>query len=41
MIKKAVLFDLDNTLYEYAGPHKKALKEVHKVLNEYIKIKLY
>jgi putative hydrolase of the HAD superfamily len=40
MTKKAILFDLDNTLYEYDGPHEKALKEVHKVLNKYIKIGL-
>jgi putative hydrolase of the HAD superfamily len=40
MMKKAILFDLDNTLYEYDRPHKKALKEVHKVLNKYVKIGL-
>lgn len=35
-MKKAVLFDLDNTLYDFEIPHKKALKEVHKVLKKYI-----
>ena len=38
MIKKAVLFDLDDTLYEYDSVHKKSLKEVYKVLKKHIKI---
>jgi len=37
-MKKAVLFDLDNTLYDYDTPHKKALKNVHSVLSKEIKI---
>ena len=37
-MKKAVLFDLDNTLYDYDKPHEKALKEVYKVLKKYIDI---
>lgn len=37
-MKKAVMFDLDNTLYEYDKPHKIALKSVHKELNKKIKI---
>ena len=36
MAKKAVLFDLDNTLYDYDKPHEKALKEVYKVLKKQI-----
>ncbi|MBR9702110.1 HAD-IA family hydrolase, partial [Candidatus Pacearchaeota archaeon] len=32
MVKKAILFDLDNTLYDYEAPHKKALKAVYDVL---------
>lgn len=31
-MKKAVLFDLDDTLYDYGKPHKIALKAVHKAL---------
>ena len=38
MIKKAVLFDLDNTLYDYDSPHKKALKAVYKVLKKHVKV---
>ena len=38
MATKAVLFDLDNTLYDYDTPHKKSLKEVHKILTNYISI---
>lgn len=38
MHKKAVLFDLDDTLYEYDVVHQKALKNVHKVLNKYVNI---
>ncbi len=37
-MKKAVLFDLDNTLYDYDKPHKIALKQVYKILNKHIKI---
>jgi len=37
-MKKAVLFDLDNTLYDYDKPHEKALKEVYKVLKIYISL---
>jgi HAD superfamily hydrolase (TIGR02253 family) len=32
-VKKAVLFDLDDTLYEYEPVHKKALAEVYKIFN--------
>lgn len=35
---RAVLFDLDNTLYDYDVPNKTSLKEVYKVLNKYIKM---
>lgn len=38
MVKKAILFDLDDTLYEYEPVHKEALKKVHKTLNKEIKI---
>jgi len=38
MVKKAVLFDLDNTLYDYEAPHKKALKVVYGVLKNEINI---
>ncbi len=38
MIKKAVFFDLDNTLYDYNAPHKLALKEVYKVLRRRINL---
>ena len=34
MVKKAVLFDLDNTLYDYDKVHKIALNEVYKVLKK-------
>jgi len=34
---KAVLFDLDNTLYGYDPVHKKALAEVYKIFNKKIK----
>ncbi|MBW2966245.1 HAD-IA family hydrolase, partial [Candidatus Woesearchaeota archaeon] len=37
-MKKAILFDLDNTLYDYNKPHEKALKEVYKVLKQHINI---
>lgn len=37
-MKKAVLFDLDNTLYDYEKVHKVALKVVHKILNKKIKM---
>jgi len=37
-MKKAVLFDLDNTLYDYNPVHKKALKQAHKILKKNIKI---
>ena len=36
--KKAVLFDLDNTLYDYKPVHKKALSEVYKILKKEVKI---
>ncbi|MBR9678129.1 MAG: HAD-IA family hydrolase [Nanoarchaeota archaeon] len=36
--KKAVLFDLDDTLYDYDPAHKAALKQVYKILKEEIKI---
>ncbi|MFH0808525.1 MAG: HAD-IA family hydrolase [archaeon] len=38
MVKKAVLFDLDNTLYDYEAPHRKALKSVYDVLKNEIGI---
>lgn len=38
MNKKAVLFDLDDTLYEYSLVHQKALNNVYKVLNKYISL---
>jgi putative hydrolase of the HAD superfamily len=38
MVKKAVLFDLDNTLYDYEAPHKKALKAVYDILKDEINI---
>jgi len=36
--KKAVLLDLDNTIYNYDEPHKKALNAVYKKLKQIIKI---
>lgn len=38
MEKKAILFDLDNTLYEYEPVHKKALREAYNILRKDIKI---
>ena len=38
MVKKAVLFDLDNTLYEYEPVHQEALKKTYQVLSKEIKI---
>jgi FMN phosphatase YigB (HAD superfamily) len=38
MNKKAVLFDLDDTLYEYSFVHQRALNNVYKVLNKYISL---
>jgi len=38
--KKVVLFDLDNTLYDYKPVHEKALNEVYKILKKEIKISL-
>jgi len=35
---KAVLFDLDDTLYDYDLPNKKALDIVHKIISKKIKI---
>ncbi len=40
MEKKAILFDLDNTLYNYDLVHEKALKEVHRILNRRLNIGL-
>lgn len=37
-MKEAVLFDLDNTLYEYEPAHQKALQSAHKTLKKEIKI---
>ncbi len=37
-MKKAILFDLDNTLYDYDPAHEKALKQTHKILKKHIKI---
>ena len=36
--KKAILFDLDNTLYDYEGPNGKALKAVFDILSKKINI---
>lgn len=33
-MKKAILFDLDGTLYEYEPVHKKALTKVYKIFNK-------
>ncbi|MHA2065757.1 MAG: hypothetical protein ACXABY_15375, partial [Candidatus Thorarchaeota archaeon] len=38
MKKKAILFDLDHTLYDEITPYKIALKAVHRVFNEHHKI---
>jgi len=38
MVKKAVLFDLDNTLYNYDVPHKRALNAAFKELRKSINI---
>jgi len=38
MVKKAVLFDLDNTLYDYYVPHEKALNATFSELRKVIKI---
>ena len=38
MVKKAVLFDLDDTLYDYHYAHSKALNKVYPVLAKEIKI---
>lgn len=38
MVKKAILFDLDDTLYDYSPVHKKALAEVYKILKDEINI---
>ncbi len=37
-MKKAVLFDLDNTLYDYEKTHKKALNSVFEILKKHINI---
>lgn len=37
-MKKGILFDLDNTLYEYGPAHKKGLTKVYHVLKKEIKI---
>ncbi|MFW5846599.1 MAG: HAD family hydrolase [Nanoarchaeota archaeon] len=36
--KKAILFDLDNTLYEYEPVHKKSIKAVYEYLEKKLKI---
>jgi putative hydrolase of the HAD superfamily len=36
--KKAILFDLDNTLYEYEPAHKEAMKKVYEFLRKDLKI---
>ncbi|MDI6721873.1 MAG: hypothetical protein QMD85_05745 [Candidatus Aenigmarchaeota archaeon] len=40
MTKKAVLFDLDNMLYDYDihedSPHYRALRKAHDVLNSFV-----
>ena len=38
MVKKAVLFDLDNTLYDYEGPHEKGLRAAYLELKKHVKI---
>lgn len=38
MVKKAVLFDLDDTLYDYKPAHKRALVETFKILKKEIDI---
>ncbi len=38
MVKKAVLFDLDDTLYDYSKVHNKALKASFNVLSKKIKL---
>ena len=38
MAIKAVLFDLDNTLYDYDSVHRIALKQVYKVLKKHINL---
>lgn len=38
MVKKAVLFDLDDTLYDYNYAHSKALNKVYLILAKEIKI---
>ena len=38
MVIKAVLFDLDNTLYDYSTPHEKALNATYLELKKSIKI---
>lgn len=35
-MKKAILFDLDDTLYDYESTHKKAINEVYSFLNKEI-----
>jgi putative hydrolase of the HAD superfamily len=40
VIKKAVLFDIDDTLYDYKSVHKKALKAVYGVLKKDLGISL-
>lgn len=37
-MKKVILFDLDDTLYDYESAHKKAMNAVYKKLNQKIKI---
>lgn len=40
MVKKAILFDLDDTLYAYNPVHKKALKAVYNLLKNELNISL-
>ncbi|MEJ2267638.1 MAG: HAD family hydrolase [Nanoarchaeota archaeon] len=37
-MKKAILFDLDNTLYEYEPVHKKAVDAVYRIFSKKVKI---
>jgi putative hydrolase of the HAD superfamily len=37
-MKKAILFDLDNTLYDYDIPHKKSVDAVYKIFSKKVKI---
>ena len=38
MVKKAILFDLDDTLYDYESTHKKSMNEVYTFVKKELKI---